>query len=125
MSSAHKLDREVADDIELTLRTGIFANPNNEQSHRVARNSTRQSTRARKARESDERNDETKEISDQLAVEAEKRRESNAFSRDLKERLQAMKGKGGSSGRGTSTPLLSASSSGRVKSASIKGQSIC
>jgi hypothetical protein len=54
MPSAQKLDRKVADEIEVTLRTGIFANPNNEQSHRVARNATRQSTRARKARESDE-----------------------------------------------------------------------
>ncbi|KAJ7820677.1 hypothetical protein B0H13DRAFT_2451468 [Mycena leptocephala] len=56
-------------------------------------------------------------------IEAEKRRESNAFSRNLKERLQAVKGKGGPSGRGTSTPLLSASSSGRVKSAPIKATS--
>ncbi|KAJ7919721.1 hypothetical protein B0H13DRAFT_2428752 [Mycena leptocephala] len=120
VETAHKLDCKVADEIELTLRTSIFANPNNEQSHRVARNSARQSTRARKARESDELNDETKEISDLLAAEAEKRRESNAFWRDLKERLQAVKGKGGPSGRGTSTPLLSASSSGRVKSTPIK-----
>jgi hypothetical protein len=55
----------------------------------------------------------------------EKRCESNEFSRDLKERLQAVKGEGSSSGRGTSTPLLSASSSGCVKSVPNKGQSIC
>lgn len=58
-------------------------------------------------------------------VQKEKHCESNAFSRDLKERLQAVKDEGSSSGRGTSTPLLSASSSGRVKFAPIKGQSIC
>ncbi|KAJ7932180.1 hypothetical protein B0H13DRAFT_810730 [Mycena leptocephala] len=123
VETAQKLDRKVADEIEVTLRTGIFANPNNEQSHRVARNAARQSTRARKARESDELKDETKEISDLLAAEAEKRRESNALSKDLKERLQAVKGKGAPSGRGASTPLLSVSSSGRVKSAPIKATS--
>ncbi|KAJ7911796.1 hypothetical protein B0H13DRAFT_2008690 [Mycena leptocephala] len=53
----------------------------------------------------------------------EKHCELNAFSRDLKERLQAVKGEGSSSGRGTSTLLLSASSSRCVKSAPIKATS--
>lgn len=122
MPSARQLDRKVADEIELTLRTGIFSNPNNEQSHRVARSSTRQSTRARHARESDELTDATKEISDKLEMELEKRRESNATSKDLREQLQVIKGKGGGSRRDNSSSLLTASSSGRVKSAPAKGQ---
>jgi hypothetical protein len=55
------------------------------------------------------------------ARQKEKRCESNAYSRDLKERLQAVKGEGSSSGRSTSPPLVSVSSSGRVKSAPTKG----
>ncbi|KAJ7869252.1 hypothetical protein B0H13DRAFT_1724442 [Mycena leptocephala] len=53
VETACQLDRKVVDEIELTLRTGIFSNPNNKQSHRVACSSTRQSTRARHVRESD------------------------------------------------------------------------
>ncbi|KAJ7867305.1 hypothetical protein B0H13DRAFT_2281228 [Mycena leptocephala] len=120
VETACQLDHKVADEIELTLRTGIFSNPNNEQSHRVARSSTRQSTRARHARESDELTDATKEISDKLEMELEKRRESNATSKDLREQLQVMKGKGGGSRRDNSSSLLAASSSGRVKSAPAK-----
>ncbi|KAJ7922712.1 hypothetical protein B0H13DRAFT_2655567 [Mycena leptocephala] len=100
VETACQLDREVADEIELTLRTGIFSNPNNEQSHRVVRSSTRQSTRARHARESDELTDATKEISDKLEMELEKCR--------------------GGSRRDNSSSLLAASSSGRVKSAPAK-----
>ncbi|KAJ7822773.1 hypothetical protein B0H13DRAFT_1737629 [Mycena leptocephala] len=117
-----QLDRKVADEIELTLRTGIFSNPNNEQSHRVARSSTRQSTRARHARELDELAAATKEISDKLEMELEKRRESNATSKDLRKQLQFIKGKGGGSRRDNSSSLVAASSSGRVKSAPAKGQ---
>lgn len=97
------------------MKTGVFSNPHNEVSHRVARNLTHQSTRARNARESQEATDATKEVQDELAEELEKRRESSAHSKELKEKLNTLKGKGKTSSG--SVPILSASSSGRVKSA--------
>lgn len=88
------MDRAVADEIELSLRTGIMSNPNNEQAHRVARNSGRQSTRARNTRESYELSDATKELEAKIADELEKRRESSALTKDLKEKLASLKGTG-------------------------------
>ncbi|KAJ7312417.1 hypothetical protein DFH08DRAFT_1044438 [Mycena albidolilacea] len=107
---AHTLDRSVADEIEMALRTGIISNPNNEVSHRVARNAGRQSTRDRKARESHEVSDSIKYVQAQLADELQRRQESSALTKELKEKLRALKGKD------KSYITLSASFSGRVKS---------
>ncbi|KAJ7192001.1 hypothetical protein GGX14DRAFT_329690, partial [Mycena pura] len=85
LTSAYHVDLNVAAEIQLSLKTGILANSNNETSHRVARSSARQSATAQKLRESRQKDDATKAIKDQLAQEAEKRRESNAFSKALKE----------------------------------------
>ncbi|KAF7328489.1 hypothetical protein MVEN_02535900 [Mycena venus] len=95
LTAAYEVDMTVAQEIELTLSTG--------------------STRARKARESQEVTDATKELEEEIAGELEKRRESNARSKELKEQLQNLKGKGGN--KSSRPALLSASSSGRVKSA--------
>ncbi|KAJ6461772.1 hypothetical protein C8R45DRAFT_1220718 [Mycena sanguinolenta] len=114
ITTAHEVDSTVAAEIELTLKTGILVNPQNEVSHRMSRNSTRQATRARKARESQEVSDVTKEIQSELADELERRRESNARSKELQEQLRALKGKGVN--KSSAPKLLSASSSGRVKS---------
>lgn len=41
----------VAQEIQMSLQTGILSNSNNEFSHRMARNSQRQAATARRARE--------------------------------------------------------------------------
>jgi polyribonucleotide nucleotidyltransferase len=119
---AYRLDRTVADEIEMSLRTGIVANPNNEVSHRVARNTGRQSTRARNARESEELSDATHDLKQQIAEKLEKRRESNTLTKELKNKLRSLKG----TGQTNQQKLLSASSSGRVKSAPVRSiKSLC
>ncbi|KAJ7845548.1 hypothetical protein B0H14DRAFT_3139049 [Mycena olivaceomarginata] len=119
VEGAYRLDRTVADEIEMSLRTGIVANPNNEVSHRVARNTGRQSTRARNARESEELSDATHDLKQQIAEELEKRRESNTLTKELKNKLRSLKG----TGQTNQQKLLSASSSGRVKSAPVRNTS--
>ncbi|KAJ7763836.1 hypothetical protein B0H16DRAFT_1455086 [Mycena metata] len=103
LTAAYDVDRNVADEIELSLKTGILANPHNESSHRAARSTTRHTTTSKKAPE-----------------QVEKRRESNALSKDLKEQLQAINPTSGRSGKQAAPPLLSASSSGRVKSVPVR-----
>ncbi|KAJ7774536.1 hypothetical protein DFH07DRAFT_937139 [Mycena maculata] len=76
----------------MSLRTGIISNPNNEVVNRMSRNVARQSATACKARESRELADESKQIQLQLEQEVERRRESTALSKELKERLKATKG---------------------------------
>ncbi|KAJ7898021.1 hypothetical protein B0H14DRAFT_2332437, partial [Mycena olivaceomarginata] len=118
----YRLDRTVADEIEMSLRTGIVANPNNEVSHCVARNTGRQSTRARNARESEELSDATHDLKQQIAEELEKRRESNTLTKELKNKLRSLKG----TGQTNQQKLLSASSSGRVKFAPVRSiKSLC
>ncbi|KAJ7922381.1 hypothetical protein B0H13DRAFT_2655645 [Mycena leptocephala] len=50
-----KVDKNVAEEIQMSLKTGILSNPNNELSHRMARNNQRQSAAARRAREAHEK----------------------------------------------------------------------
>ncbi|KAJ7867199.1 hypothetical protein B0H14DRAFT_2572957 [Mycena olivaceomarginata] len=116
---AYRLDRTVVDEIEMSLRTGIVANPNNEVSHRVARNTGRQSTRARNTHESEELSDATHDLKQQITEELEKRRESNTLTKELKNKLRSLKG----TGQTNQQKLLSASSSGRVKSAPVRNTS--
>ncbi|KAJ7730604.1 hypothetical protein DFH07DRAFT_993004, partial [Mycena maculata] len=85
LESRRKVDENVAQEIQMSLQTGILSNPNNELSHRMARNNQRQSAAARRARESHEK---------------------------------AAKGPSGKRGKAKVTaPVLSASSSGRVRQA--------
>ncbi|KAJ6595251.1 hypothetical protein DFH09DRAFT_1413358 [Mycena vulgaris] len=87
------VDQNVAQEIEMSLETGILSNPNNEISHRMARSSQRQSNAARKARESHQAANISKELQLQINAEAEKRRVSNELTKSLKEQLNAAKGK--------------------------------
>ncbi|KAJ7702166.1 hypothetical protein B0H16DRAFT_1832003 [Mycena metata] len=104
----------VADEIETSMRTGIFSNPNNEIFHREARNSQRRSAQARKARESQVVSDESAELREKIAAELEGRRESNARTKEFNEQLKKLTGASGSR-KAKSTGVLTASSSGRVK----------
>lgn len=67
-----------------------------------------------------ELSDATKEVEAKIADELEKRRKSSALTKDLKEKLALLKGTGKiESSR--PAPILSASSSGRVKSTPLRG----
>ncbi|KAJ7208565.1 hypothetical protein GGX14DRAFT_317925, partial [Mycena pura] len=116
VEALERVDENVAREIQMSLQTGILSNPNNELAHRMARNGQRQSAAARRARESCEAGDVAKELQRQLDAEAEKRRASNAATKSPKEQLKAARGSSGKRGRSNTTaPILSASSSGRVK----------
>lgn len=93
--SRRAADHNVAREIQTSLETGILSNPNNKLSHRMSRTSTRQSTVARKARESRKAADISKELQLQIDAEVEKRRISNELTKSLKEQLNAAKGKSG------------------------------
>ncbi|KAJ7668246.1 hypothetical protein B0H17DRAFT_1209990 [Mycena rosella] len=86
---AQRVDETVAEEIQMSLCTGIFASPNT----------------TRKSRESRQLTDVSKELQMRLSAELEKRRESTELTKALK---AAKKG---------SSEILTASSSGRVKTA--------
>ncbi|KAJ7235364.1 hypothetical protein C8J57DRAFT_1572122 [Mycena rebaudengoi] len=92
LESRRGLDHNVAQEIKMSLETGILSNHNNEISHRMARNSQRQSHTARKARESHEAADISKDLQLRIEAEAEKRRISNELTKSLKAQLKDAKG---------------------------------
>ncbi|KAJ7721704.1 hypothetical protein B0H16DRAFT_1335162, partial [Mycena metata] len=55
MENARKLDERVAREIAISLQSGILVNSQNDSLHRRSRNTTRQSTTARKSHESHRR----------------------------------------------------------------------
>ncbi|KAJ6563092.1 hypothetical protein DFH09DRAFT_1364226 [Mycena vulgaris] len=112
LESRRKIDQNVADEIKMSMETGILSNPNNELSHRMSRNSQRQSTIARKSRESREAAD----ISDELQLQI---NASTALTKTLKAQLKVAKGTSSKRKKKSDemSVILSASSSGRVKTA--------
>ncbi|KAJ7620038.1 hypothetical protein B0H17DRAFT_1152073 [Mycena rosella] len=98
-----RVDETVAEEIQMSLRTGILGNPNNEMAHRVVQNRQHHTASARKFRESRQLTDVSKELQMRLSAEVEKHREA------LKAQLKAAKE--------GSSKILTASSSGRVKTA--------
>ncbi|KAJ7025077.1 hypothetical protein C8F04DRAFT_1301207, partial [Mycena alexandri] len=106
------VDTNFAEEVKMSLRTGILSNSNNDLSHRMARSSQRQSAIARKASESRTAADASAELELQIVAEAEKRRVSNETTKALREQLKIEKGK---RKKGKAGEILSASSSGRVK----------
>ncbi|KAJ6572630.1 hypothetical protein B0H10DRAFT_2444318 [Mycena sp. CBHHK59/15] len=97
----------------MSLKTGILPNPNNELSHRMARSTQHHSSTMRKANKSREAADISTELRLQIEAEAEKRCTSNLATKSLKAQLKAAKDVLGK--REKSGEMLSASSSGRVK----------
>ncbi|KAJ7757397.1 hypothetical protein DFH07DRAFT_958754 [Mycena maculata] len=83
--SRHKVDQNVAREIQMSMQMGILSNSNNELAHRMARNGQRQSAAARRARESREARDISKELQRQID-------DSVATTKRLKEQLKAAKG---------------------------------
>ncbi|KAF8175007.1 hypothetical protein K438DRAFT_2047804 [Mycena galopus ATCC 62051] len=104
LESRRKVDSDVAQEIEMSLSTGVLANHNNEMSNRIARGSQRRSAAARKASEAREAEDLSKEI--RLQIDA-----STARTKELRAQLKASK----SSSTHNAAVVLSASSSGRVR----------
>ncbi|KAJ6451183.1 hypothetical protein C8R45DRAFT_848611, partial [Mycena sanguinolenta] len=111
-----RVDQNVADEIQLSLESGILTNSNNDLLHRMARNSQRQTATVRKSRESRVAADHSRDIQLQIDADAEKRRASTALMKDLKAHLKAVKATSGKRGKSKAKAvILSASSSGRVK----------
>ncbi|KAJ6605854.1 hypothetical protein B0H10DRAFT_2195382 [Mycena sp. CBHHK59/15] len=102
LESRRRVDQNVADEIKMPLKTGILSNSNNELSHRMARNSQRQSAVARRATESRDAANVSKDLQRRIDEEAEKRRLSNETTKFLKAQLKDAKAS--SSGRVSSAP---------------------
>ncbi|KAJ6617804.1 hypothetical protein B0H10DRAFT_1947995 [Mycena sp. CBHHK59/15] len=102
LESRRRVDQNVADEIKMSLKTGILSNSNNELSHRMARNSQRQSAVARRATESRDAANVSKDLQRRIDEEAEKRRLSNETTKFLKAQLKDAKAS--SSGRVSSAP---------------------
>ncbi|KAJ7500818.1 hypothetical protein B0H11DRAFT_1994569 [Mycena galericulata] len=62
LENANVADQNTADKIATAFRMGVLTNPHNEVTHRMARNSQRQSKIAQKARESQKRTTERKDL---------------------------------------------------------------
>ncbi|KAJ7454323.1 hypothetical protein B0H11DRAFT_2069500 [Mycena galericulata] len=62
LENAYVVDQNTADKIATAFRMGVLTNPHNEVTHRMGRNSQRQSKIAQKARESQERTTERKDL---------------------------------------------------------------
>ncbi|KAJ7252933.1 hypothetical protein C8J57DRAFT_1077171, partial [Mycena rebaudengoi] len=93
LESRRVVDTNFCQEVQMTLQTGILANPNNEGSHRMARNSQRQSTTACKALQSRTAVDESRKIQNQIDAEIESRRASTARTKTLQVELKAAKSK--------------------------------
>ncbi|KAJ6550555.1 hypothetical protein B0H10DRAFT_2242638 [Mycena sp. CBHHK59/15] len=91
LESRRRVDQNVADEIKMSLKTGILSNSNNELSHRMARNSQRQSAVARRATESRDAANVSKDLQRRIDEEAEKRRLSNETTKFLKAQLKDAK----------------------------------
>lgn len=113
--SCYVVDQNTADEIQTSMRSGILTNPHNEVAHRMSRNSQRQSKTARKARESREQTAERTQLEVQLAEEAKARRQSSARTKELSAQLKVVKASSKKAKSSGASAILSASSSGRVK----------
>ncbi|KAJ7181385.1 hypothetical protein C8R43DRAFT_969056 [Mycena crocata] len=121
LSSARKLDEEVARDIEIAINSGVLRNSNNESSHRGARNTTRASTTMRKAHEANEVEEERARLAAKMASIQDSRKELATEYKALKTLHSATRtrGKGSKATPTMRRVVVSASSSGRVKTRTI------
>ncbi|KAJ7095018.1 hypothetical protein C8R44DRAFT_644983, partial [Mycena epipterygia] len=116
---ARVLDENVAREIQSSMQTGILANSQNEVYHRGPRNLQRQANAAEKVRRSNLANS-SKEINAELAELKEKRRKLTMREKALHEQLKSEKAGSTSHGKtGSRSAIISASSSGRVKTAAV------
>ncbi|KAJ6567503.1 hypothetical protein B0H10DRAFT_2238590 [Mycena sp. CBHHK59/15] len=120
IESAYVVDQKTADEIQMSMRTGILTNAHNEVAHRMARNSQHQSNTAQRARESRQQIEERRLLEEQLPEELEARRQSSARTKDINAQLKVVKSSSKKGRTSSSSAILSASSSGRVKTATGK-----
>jgi SET domain-containing protein len=73
----------VVQEIQMSLQTSILSNTNNKMSQRMARNSQRQSTAARKVCETLDATDTSKQLQLQIDAEVEKHRAKSQLTKDL------------------------------------------
>ncbi|KAF7368491.1 hypothetical protein MVEN_00172300 [Mycena venus] len=113
LESRRKVDHDVADEIRMSLKTGILPNHNSELSHRMVRSTQHHPSAINKANESREAADISAEFRLQIEAEAEKPRASNLATKSLKAQRKAAKDASGK--RAKSGEVLSANLSGCVK----------
>ncbi|KAJ7358073.1 hypothetical protein DFH08DRAFT_1042869 [Mycena albidolilacea] len=114
----------VAREMEISIRSGVLINSQNESYNRRARNTTRQSTAMRKSNASHQLADERAEIELEIeAIRAEKQDSAPRLKalQTRKSEIRKMSKTGTSSG--TRTVVVSASSSGRVKTRTVGSNS--
>jgi hypothetical protein len=114
------LDERVVREIEISIRSGVLINSQNESYNRRARNTTRQSTAMRKSHASHQLADERAEIELEIEALRAEKQDSAARLKALQTRKSEIckKSKMGTL-NGTRTVVVSASSSGRVKTRTI------
>ncbi|KAJ7111160.1 hypothetical protein C8R43DRAFT_904091, partial [Mycena crocata] len=126
IEKARELDEDTARQVESSMKTGILANPQNEAYHRTARSLQRQSKTAQKVRDSDELTEFQKQTNSNITTVQEKRRlllaeakslggEEKSLRESLKSAKSASKVTGRASGTRPPSVIVSASSTGRVK----------
>ncbi|KAJ7084961.1 hypothetical protein C8R44DRAFT_894074 [Mycena epipterygia] len=117
---ARTLDENVAREIQSSMETGILANSQNEAYHRGSRNLQRQANTAEKVRRSNDLTNSSKEINAEIAELKAGQRQSTAREKALREQLKSEKAGSTSRGKtGSRSAIISASSSGRVKTAAV------
>ncbi|KAJ7626230.1 hypothetical protein B0H17DRAFT_563566 [Mycena rosella] len=117
---ARVLDENVAREIQSSMGTGILANSQNKAYHRGSRNLQRQANAAEKVRRSNDLTNSSKGINAEIAELKEGRRQSTAREKALREQLKSEKAGSTPRGKtGSRSAIISASSSGRVKTAAV------
>jgi hypothetical protein len=118
--SARKLDEQVVREIEISIRSGVLINSQNESYNRRARNTTRKSTAMRKSNASHQLADERAEIELEIEALRAEKQDSAARLKALQTRKSEIRKKSKTGTlSGTRTVVVSASSSGRVKTRTI------
>ncbi|KAJ7741239.1 hypothetical protein B0H14DRAFT_2407376, partial [Mycena olivaceomarginata] len=120
IENARKLDERVAREIEISIRSGVLINSQNESYNRRARNTTRQSTAMRKSHASHQLADERAEIELEIEALRAEKQDSAARLKALQTRKSEIRKKSKTGTlNGTRTVVVSARSSGRVKTRTI------
>ncbi|KAJ7752975.1 hypothetical protein B0H16DRAFT_1836147 [Mycena metata] len=117
IENARKLDERVAHEIAISLDSGILVNSQNESYHRRSRNTNRQTNAAHKLRESHEVADERAEMEREIQTLQAEKQDAAARLKELRTRKSALGKK--SKGSKARSVVVSASSSGRVKTRTI------
>ncbi|KAJ6619417.1 hypothetical protein B0H10DRAFT_2216927 [Mycena sp. CBHHK59/15] len=121
---ARKVDKEVVREIETSLKSGVLLNGQNEAYHRMACSSQHQSSVMCKAHKSNELYEERTRIESEIEAAKETRKQSAAQLKTLSAELKSVKESSSKTRKSLKatprTVITSASSSGRVKTRTIR-----